>query len=113
MDHRNKGKPPGISPSASTGLSKKDQEMVAELVGRVAALEITVNDKSQWNNMARGWVGKQIRVHLLTEEIVVGELRALDRYTLVVYGEYFHNRISNPSDIIIHKGAIATIQRYQ
>lgn len=112
MDHRNKGKPPGIStPDKAIELAHKSQEAVAELAGRVAALEIIVNDKSQWNQLARSWVGKNVVVNLLTDKIVTGKLVTLDRYTIVVHGGYV-DIARDSSNIIIHKGAIATIEQY-
>lgn len=77
---------------------------------RIQELEKTVNDKSQWNNTVRGWIGKRVRVRLLTNGEITGDLKGLDRYTLLVFGTYTSSVTDIPNDVIIHKGAIATIE---
>jgi len=81
---------------------------------RIQALEATVNDKSQWNNTVREWIGKQVLVYLVTGDNVRGVLRSLDRYTLQVAGRIYDKDGdllvgAEESELIIHKGSIAVI----
>jgi small nuclear ribonucleoprotein (snRNP)-like protein len=109
---------PQAGPSTAE-LSNKLHEMSVKALDnekRIQELEKTVNDKSQWNNTVRGWVGQKVLVRLQDGVEVRGELKSLDRYTLYVLGSAFdgENYVSSTKageavEIIVHKGSIGFI----
>jgi small nuclear ribonucleoprotein (snRNP)-like protein len=118
----------GMGPNQALEFTRRINEANSRAVEnekRIIELEKTVNDKSQWNTTVRGWMGTKVSIRLLTGEHVVGDLRALDRYTLLVDGSHMVDTTvsdggivatkkavdDTPREIIIHKGAIATISR--
>jgi len=113
----NRSIPPAISPSQAGELSRMVHEARGKSLDnekRIQALEATVNDKSQWNNTVREWIGKQVLVYLVTGDNVRGVLRSLDRYTLQVAGRIYDKDGdllvgAEESELIIHKGSIAVI----
>ena len=113
----NRSIPPAISPSQAGELSRMVHEARGKSLDnekRIQALEAMVNDKSQWNNTVREWIGKQVLVYLVTGDNVRGVLRSLDRYTLQVAGRIYDKDGdllvgAEESELIIHKGSIAVI----
>jgi len=113
----NRSIPPAISPSQAGELSRMVHEARGKSLDnekRIQALEATVNDKSQWNNTVREWIGKQVLVYFVTGDNVRGVLRSLDRYTLQVAGRIYDKDGdllvgAEESELIIHKGSIAVI----
>lgn len=117
----NRPSTPGISTPPSGDLSKQLHDARAktlELERRLQDLEHTVNDKNQWNNLVRGWVGSKIVVRLQDNVEIHGLLRMLDRYTLHVIGTAYRGSehegpvivsAGTEVDIVVHKGSISFI----
>ena len=88
--------PPGISSGE-----------LQQLRSRVEKLEKFVqeqlSEKNQWNPVLRGWVGSRVAVSLMSGAVITGELRWVDRYTLCLHEE--------GAELIVHKGAIATLRQ--
>jgi sRNA-binding regulator protein Hfq len=101
----NKLPPQSKSPSSS-GISSTD---VQRLNQRIEALEKLVRDsldeKNHWNSQVREWIGKPVKIQLVSGESVVGLLRWVDRYTLCLDLDKWEG-IG-----IVHKGAIAIIRQ--
>lgn len=106
------GQPSGISSNQLAELNQKIHTAHAKALDnekRIQELEKIVNDKSQWNQTVRGWIGSKVYIELLTGNSVVGVLRTLDRYTLLVEKDVSRSEAPRLVEVIIHKGAIATI----
>lgn len=85
----------GISADALAKLTLQ----IEELEKRVKALEL--NDPNQWNEKLRSWIGKPVLISLSSgAKLAKSILTRVDRYTLLLEGE-----------VIVHKGAVATIER--
>jgi hypothetical protein len=104
--------PQTIPPEVQKRLDESAKKIL-ELTGRVGELEKAVNDKNEWNNVVRGWIGTEVIVTFTdTKAYLQGILKGLDRYTLCVHGPFRNTPFDEKTrerDVIIHKGAIAYI----
>ena len=102
----NRHTPPSSKPVSQPGIRSSDPRDISQ---RLEALEKLVRDsldeKNLWNAKVREWIGKRVQVHTLIPTIIDGVLLWMDRYTLCIH------RKNEPFETIVHKGAIATINR--
>jgi hypothetical protein len=102
--------PSGISPAEAQRLRSQVEEL-EKLVRE------QLDERNQWNNLARKWVGQTVRAVVSTNQVVVGKLLWLDRYTLCIDGSYTEVMSQGKKDpwpnreIIIHKGQLVMIHQ--
>ncbi len=102
--------PSGISPAEAQRLRSQVEEL-EKLVRE------QLDERNQWNNLARKWVGHVVRAVVSTGQVVVGKLLWLDRYTLCIEGSYSENVVDGkktqwPSrEVIVHKGQLVMIHQ--
>lgn len=106
MSNQRHGSSPPGKPNTQSGIRAPDLQ---ELTQRIEALEKLVRDnldeKNQWNSKVREWLEKRVVVRLVSSSDIFGILKWVDRYTLCLQEKEL------PEVTIVHKGAIATINK--
>lgn len=95
------------TPSVTVAQFDELKRKVLDSEKRIAELSKIVNDKNEWNNVVREWIGTKILVCFVGDEVLNGVLKSLDRYTLTIRGTFQEGE----RDVIIHKGAVAFIRQ--
>jgi len=95
---------PSSKPAFLPGISPGELQQLRSRVDKLEKfIQEQLAEKNQWNPVLRRWVGSKIVVSLTSGSIITGELLWVDRYTLCLRDE--------GSELIVHKGAIATLKQ--
>lgn len=107
----------GGNPNQMLELTRKINEarsLAVDNEKRIIELEKALAEKNEWYQTIRDLIGKKVTIRMVNGDDVLGFLRSVDRYTMLVdvVGETTPviDTQFRGIPVIVHKGAIATIR---
>jgi small nuclear ribonucleoprotein (snRNP)-like protein len=110
-NHQRTGGPGGSKSGPSSGISAELVQLRSRLTQLENLVKESLSEKNLWNAEVRSWVGKTVRVGLMTGAKIDGVLQWMDRYTICLLAVVDKDPYipEKPHKVVIHKGTLVYI----